>query len=422
MSRSYLYYCGKLDLGGRMYSHFDIMNRDCPNECVFEGEIEAPLCNLDRLVKNVIVEDALPSNEPQDNDGERESPFSASHDSKCNAPNEVLIRCSKSGSELLKGISLEKNNRREKILDDVTIRTYTGLSSESVPECPLRRPEKVPCNVPVSEKVEESLANKQVSEVCDLVSPSKASAVELPYICKENVVQSCDTIRESYGTSGQKGMPSNKGGWKYNIVTRYLNEASHGECNRNPVAEFAVEVNGVTVIIKEFAVPCQEDQNDPISSTSTSENISIDSKENLNEHSNSQIEIVSHRTNETKASDDYEQVNENEENQETSRGETSRKGDEHLIQCNKCPSSHKSFEAMITHFLKDHITTKCLFKCPFSKCPSTISYRTAATHIRGHVKEEIYTCQHCLFSTWHKGGFSRHIAAHKLDALRATDG
>ncbi|XP_047473230.1 uncharacterized protein LOC125028013 [Penaeus chinensis] len=254
MSRSYLYYCGKLDFGGRFYSHFDIMNKDCASEYVFEGEIDTSLCNTDGLVKNVIVEDvhSLPCKEPQESECERESLFSASHESKCTELHEDLIGSSKSDSELPEGISLEENNQREKTLDDVMIRTYAGLSPESVPECPLTRLENISCNVPVSEVVEEPRANKGVSEVRDLDNPSKASAVDTPYICNENVVQSCDPVRESC-TGGQKGEPSNRGSFKGNIVTRYFNIAGHRECHRNPIAEFAVEVNGVTVIIKEFA-------------------------------------------------------------------------------------------------------------------------------------------------------------------------
>lgn len=101
--------------------------------------------------------------------------FPARHESKCTVLNEDLISCS---SELPEGISSEENNQRGKTLDDVLNRTYTSLSSESVPECPLTRLEKGPCNVPVSEVIKEPFVKRGASEVCDLDIHGKASAVQ----------------------------------------------------------------------------------------------------------------------------------------------------------------------------------------------------------------------------------------------------
>lgn len=408
MARSVLCYCGRFGNRGLACAQFEVRNRD--SEYGTEGEIDTSLCNLDEHVQCEVVEDllVLPSNESQENEFEREDPFSARCKSKCTALSENLVSCSKSGLEFPEDSSLDKNNQQEKTLDDVSCRTYTDTSSESVSECPLAKIENVPCNVPVLEVVEETHTSQGTSEVCEIDSHSNVSAVQIPHVCNKNVVQSCDTVRDSCDISGQTGIPSNINALKGSFVTLHLNTANYVEGKRNPIAEFAVEVNGMTVIIKEFVGPCQEDRNNPF----TSENMNVDINENISKHSNSQIENIGHRANETETVGDYEQLNENED-QENATGETLRKGKECLITCVSCSSSHESYEDMIFHFQKNHINTKCVFKCPFPKCPSTISYKTAASHLRGHVQKGVYTCQHCSFSTWHGGGFSRHVAAHK---------
>lgn len=408
-------YCGKVNSAGRPRAHFDITSKGDQSENRVEGEIDTSLCNLDDYVQYVFVKDlqALPRDESQEKGSGIESLLSGRDESKAVCNDDVISGCRPS-PELPESTSSEEDNRRQETSGDISVRTPVGssskLSSMSVSEPSLPRPKKGPSDLPVSKTIEEPHTNKGASGFCNIDVDSNASAVNIPYSSQEDTVRNCDTDKEYCDISGQNCIPRNTCGFSGNFVTLYVNMVGQGESKRIPIAEFAVEVNDVTVIIKEFEVPWKEED------SSASENMNVDINEDVHEDNKSQEER--HSTNERETTDDYEQLIENKENQEQSSkgnhtGETSKKKEKDPIKCIKCPSSYMTIEAMLTHFMKCHISTKCIFKCPYKKCSSTISYKTTTTHLRSHIERGIYNCPHCSFSASHKGGFSRHIAAHK---------